>query len=232
LSPTRESVLQARQMIAALHKVDEVLRGGTASVTPHHSLRRLVFIIFFYGIFYGAVMGTYGGLGGTRVLQPVYSGLKVPMLLLVTFVLSIPSFYVLNMLLGLGADFPDVVRALVAAQAVLTIVLVSLSPFTLLWYTSFTGHDGAILFNAFIFFVASLSAQWILRRYYKPLIARHPRHQWLLRLWLVIYAFVGIQMGWVLRPFIGEPHLPTTFFRPDSWGNAYLYVAEAIRKVL
>ena len=27
----------------------------------------------------------------------------------------------------------------------------------------------------------------------------------MLRTWLVIYVFVGIQMGWVLRPFIGDP---------------------------
>ena len=27
----------------------------------------------------------------------------------------------------------------------------------------------------------------------------------MLRTWLVIYVFVGIQMGWVLRPFVGSP---------------------------
>ena len=27
----------------------------------------------------------------------------------------------------------------------------------------------------------------------------------MLRTWIVIYVFVGIQMGWVPRPFIGDP---------------------------
>ena len=50
----------------------------------------------------------------------------------------------------------------------------------------------------------------------------------MLRIWLGVYAFVGIQMGWLLRPFIGDPSLPVSFFRADSWGNAYVNVAEVI----
>ena len=33
------------------------------------------------------------------------------------------------------------------------------------------------------------------------------------RIWLVIYAFVGIQMGWLLRPFISDADVSTEFFR-------------------
>jgi hypothetical protein len=31
---------------------------------------------------------------------------------------------------------------------------------------------------------------------------------------------VGIQMGWVLRPFIGNPLATVQFVREDSWSNA------------
>jgi hypothetical protein len=31
--------------------------------------------------------------------------------------------------------------------------------------------------------------------------------------WVVIYALVGAQMGWILRPFIGRPDLPFQLFR-------------------
>ena len=46
--------------------------------------------------------------------------------------------------------------------------------------------------------------------------------------WLAIYVFVGIQMAWVLRPFVGDPRLPAQFFREHSWGNAYDVVARLI----
>ena len=221
-------------MIAAMRHIDDILRSPTplAGQRTRVALARLMLLAFGLAVFYGMVMGCYGGIEGRRILQPIYSGLKVPLLLVATGMLSLPSFYVLNLLLGLAEDFGESLRALAATQAVLTIVLASLSPFTMLWYASFSDHDNATLFNAAMFAVASMSAQWILRRYYKPLIARNPRHRWMLRLWLLIYAFVGIQMGWVLRPFLGHPHLPVSFFRPDSWGNAYVYVAEMVGHAL
>jgi hypothetical protein len=41
---------------------------------------------------------------------------------------------------------------------------------------------------------------------------------------MIVYAFVGIQMGWVLRPFIGSPTTPVQFFREESWDNGYMVV--------
>ena len=49
---------------------------------------------------------------------------------------------------------------------------------------------------------------------------------------LLVFAFVGIQMGWVLRPFIGHPRGRTTFFREGAWGNAYVEVAKMVRQVV
>lgn len=188
--------------------------------------------IVIFGLLYGAAMGTFSGFWGDRAIQMIYSAVKVPLLLLVTFFVALPSFFVLNTLLGLRDDFAYAVRALMATQAGLTIILCSLCPLTLLWYRSSENYNAAILFNALMFAVASIAAQWLLRRYYRPLIARSARHRTMLRAWLVIYAFVGIQMGWVLRPFIGHPEGPVQFFRYKAWGNAYVEVIQiAMRAV-
>ena len=50
--------------------------------------------------------------------------------------------------------------------------------------------------------------------------------------WLLIYAFVGIQVAWVARPFVGSPELVTRFFRADAWSNAYVHVAQLIWKIV
>jgi hypothetical protein len=176
------------------------------------------------GLAYGAVMGAFGGLGGDRGLQVAFAAVKVPLLLLATLALTLPAFFVVNSLAGLRDDFPEVLRALAAAQAVLAIALAAFAPYTALWYASTANYHEALLFNAAMFAAASVAAQLLLRRLYRPLIARRPRHRHLLRGWLVLYAFVGVQMGWVLRPFVGEPGRPVTFFRADTWGNAYLEV--------
>jgi len=181
-----------------------------------------------FGLIYGAVMGSFTGLSSRHLLQVVYSAMKVPLLLMVTFFVSLPSFFILNTLAGVRDDFMEVLRALVATQAGLTLILASLCPFTALWYASSADYRSAILFNALMFGIASVTAQLLLRRFYRPLIARHRAHRWLLATWLIVYAFVGIQMGWLLRPFIGDPEQATRFFRQQMWGNAYEVVAKMI----
>ena len=220
-------------MIGFLRRADDVLRGrrrADGPSEPSHSLGALLGMVIAFGLAYGGVMGTFGGLGGDRPWQVVYSALKVPLLLVATFLLSLPSFFVLNTLLGLRSDFPQVVRALVATQAGLTILLASLAPLTASWYVSSSDYTAAILFNALMFAVASVSAQWSLRRDYRVLIAKSPRHRSLLWTWIVIYAFVGIQMGWTLRPFVGNPAAPVQFFREEGWSNAYVAVLQVFRK--
>lgn len=209
-----------------LRTVDRMLRGSADRVWPGLAA------VAAGGAAYGAVMGAFGGLGGDRPLQVAFSAAKVPLLILVTTALAMPSFFVINTLLGLRNDFPEVVRAVSATQAAVAVVLASLAPYTAVWYASTRDYHEATLFNALMFGVASLAAQWVLRRRYAPLVARNPRHRLTLRAWLGVYAFVGIQMGWVLRPFIGEPGRPVTFFRSDTWGNAYVVVAETAWRAL
>jgi hypothetical protein len=60
------------------------------------------------------------------------------------------------------------------------------------------------------------------------LITRRPRHRALLRAWIGLYVFIGIQMAWIMRPFVGNPDLPVQFFREDAWGNAYEFIARMV----
>ncbi|QDU79872.1 hypothetical protein Pla110_15910 [Polystyrenella longa] len=205
-------------MPAYLQQADRLLRPRELSLPTLQTLPLLVLIL---GGWYGTVMGSYGGFGGERLWQVLYSATKVPLLLLATFSISLPSFFVLNTLAGLRADFGRVFSALLATQAGMTLILAALSPYTALWYLSFESYTQAILFNGVMFGIASFAAQFILLKFYNPLIRENKLHRLMLVLWLVLYAFVGIQMGWVLRPFIGSPDEAIEFFRENSWGNAY-----------
>ena len=220
-------------MTSLLLRADDVLRCRWRSERAGmRDVARLTALIVVFGMLYGAMMGSYGGVLSPAALQMLFAALKLPLLLLATFALSLPSFFVLNSLAGLRADFAAAVRALAATQAGLAVILSSLAPFTLLWYASVEDYQTAVVFNAVMFAVASFSAQWILRSHYGPLIRKNSHHRWMLRAWLVVYAFVGIQMGWVLRPFIGDPAQPVQFFRPEAWGNAYVVVSKLLWKMV
>ncbi|MBI4880989.1 MAG: hypothetical protein HY812_15230 [Planctomycetes bacterium] len=59
------------------------------------------------------------------------------------------------------------------------------------------------------------------------LFVHPPRGRIVLRTWIVIYAVVGAQMGWILRPFVGAPDLPFTAFR-DRESNFFLAFFRAV----
>ncbi len=218
-------------MPGVFHSTDAFLRQSSWTGRDGEARQPFAFLVgvlLAFGCVYGAAMGSFGGVLGERFWQVAYSAIKVPLLLGVTFSLSLPSFYVLNALFGLSEDFPRVVRALIATQAGVAIILASLSPYTLFWYASSADYTLAVLFNGLMFGTASVAGQAMLFVFYRRLIARNRRHRWMLRTWLVLYAFVGIQMGWVLRPFIGNPNQPTRFFREESWGNAYEVIFQLV----
>lgn len=206
-------------------QVDLLLRGGlsvSAESAGVGRFWRLVLCIVAFGGGYGLAMGTFSGLSPDHAVQLVYSSVKVPLLLLCSFAISLPSYFVLNSLCGLRKDFAEALRALAATQAGLTVILASFAPLTTVWYLSSADYSSAVVFNGLMFLAASGTSQILLRNYYGPLIRRNHRHRWMLVTWLVLYAFVAIQLAWVLRPFIGAPNQPPQFLRPDVFeANAY-----------
>ncbi len=188
--------------------------------------------IFLWSFLYGACMGTYGGVWGERGWQLLFSACKLPLLFTLTFFLSLPSYFILNTLAGLREDFSQVMASLLYTQVGLNIILFSFAPLTVVWYLSVNSYSAAVLFNCFAFAVASLSAQILLKKFYQDLIFKDRKHLILLRVWIFLYAFVGIQLGWVLRPFIGTPNTSPQFFREEAWNNAYIIVLELIWKFL
>ncbi len=93
--------------------IDDLLRRRpwTTQTSAPGRTRALAACILVFGCTYGAAMGSYGGLGGDRALQLLYSAAKAPLLLLATFAICLPFFFVLNTLLGLRRDFREALRA-------------------------------------------------------------------------------------------------------------------------
>ena len=50
------------------------------------------------------------------------------------------------------------------------------------------------------------------------------------KVWMVIFAVVGAQMGWILRPFIGSPDMPFTLFR-ERESNFFMGILEQIKNL-
>ena len=55
--------------------------------------------------------------------------------------------------------------------------------------------------------------------------------RWVMWLWVIVYGFVGSQMAWTLRPFIGAPSMKFELFR-QLGGNFYTNIFASIGEIL
>jgi len=221
----RQGMFAALSRIAAL--AGEVGRPSDPSArgTPLRT-SHLVAAVLLFGPAYGAVMGSFAFSFSNRLLLIVYSAVKVPLLLLLTAAICLPGFFVINTVLRLRADLREAFAAIFAGQAALAMALASLAPVTRFLYFCGIDHRWALLCNAGMFALATVAGQIVIHRRYRPLIARSGRHRIMLWVWVTMYAFVGIQLGWMLRPFVGTPGIAVTFVRDEPFSNAYVAVAK------
>jgi hypothetical protein len=191
------------------------------------SLRELVVAIACLSPVFGAAMGSFD-VSGDRWLYAVFSAAKMPLMIGTTWAVCVPGFIALSTVLRLREDLRECLRAIACGQAAVAFVLASLAPALVFAYASGASHRWALLLSGAMFAVATLMGQVVMLRRWKGLLLRRPRHVVLLGYWLAAYVFVGVQTGWMLRPFVGSEGLAPTFLRAEGVSNAYVVVWELI----
>lgn len=219
----------------------ELQASNSKSSTLFGRVAPTVIVIGLLTPIYGLAMGSYAGISGERLLgdqlwQMFYSAIKMPMLVLITALISIPSFFIFNTIVGLRSDIHLAIGAVWDSLSSFAAILLAMTPLLLFCYVSVPASELsyriAILLNTSFFAVSAMGSQVVLYRSYRRLISKNKKHRTILFAWLAVFAFVGIQLGWTLRPFIGNPRQPVSFFREQVLGNAYLEVFEIIRSVV
>lgn len=190
------------------------------------------------GTLYGLCMGLYGWRYGEayNALHVLAVMGKVPALFLLTLAVTCPSLHVFSALARSTLSFRHTVRLLLAATATSLTVLASFGPVTAFFTFCTKSHPFMQLLNTVLFAVSGLIGVLFVQRSLAELLAdgaeerpSAPRRlTFVFTAWIVIYVVVGAQMGWILRPFVGAPHLEQTLFR-DVESNFFYGVLEALR---
>ncbi len=223
----------------SLREVDRVLRGTytrreeLAEGRIHVPARTLVTASLVLGALYGLFMGLYAVIGpvpGPRFRQLLMTTAKVPLLFLLTLLVTFPSLYVFSALSGSRLSARDTLRLLLVAIAVNLAVLASFAPVTGFFTLSTGSYPFMIVLNVVFFTIAGLVGLVFLWKALNAVFGARPgaleegdefetsapgerRSRAVLVIWTAIYALVGAQMGWILRPFIGAPYLGFQYFR-------------------
>jgi hypothetical protein len=211
-------------------------------------------------------------------MQLLATTVKVPALFYLTLLVTFPSLYVFNALVGSRLTLSSVLQLLVASLAVNLAVLASLGPIVLFFSLSTKSHAFIQLLNVAVFSVAGvLGLGFLLQTLHRltmvaesrttkvggfeatsqlsesgaietesqdksnrelpsaldmlegQTLGKHTRT--VFACWVIVFALVGAQMGWVLRPFVGNPTLPFEWFR-ERKSNFFEAVLNAIGTLL
>lgn len=205
--------------------LDDLLLGR--GVRAHIASLAASTIIF--GALYGAVLGSWHG---ARLAS--YVAVKVPLLLLSTALITALFNWIVAALLGLRMRPAQTFALTLVPLAVSSIVAASLAPVA--WFftqalpapspTQRTLHNVLYLVHVLLVATGGIAGTMLLRRVLVAVCNGDEQRARAVRFaWTFVYAFVGGEMAWVLRPFVGSVYLPVVFLRDDALhGNVYEFI--------
>jgi hypothetical protein len=200
---------------------------------------RCVGIIIAGAGFFGAAMGSW-----RDPLQAFYVALKFPLILLLTAAGNALLNAILAPLLGLNISLRQSFLAVLTSFAIAAAILGSFSPLVafLVWNappisealrTSSSAHSLVLLANVLAIAFAGVIANLRLQGLLQELCRNVAVSRRVLLAWLGVNLFLGSQLSWILRPFIGSPGLPVEFLRAKAFeGNFYESVFHAAMRLL
>ncbi len=154
--------------------IDRLLRGHYTSEAALRTggiavpLRTLAIGSLILGAFYGASMGLFSGLnagaGNGSWLQVFASAVKVPILFLLTLVVTFPSLYVVSALARSRLQTGDTMRVLLGAVTVNLALLASLGPVAAFFTLSTDSYPFMKLLHVLFFTVSGFAGLGFLRR--------------------------------------------------------------------
>jgi hypothetical protein len=204
---------------------EEVVDGTGLGSKLRYSALTVVVLAGFFGL----VAGAYSG-----PAQAVSAAIKLPLLFFATFVICFPAFFVVQVLVGSRLRLPQVVVLVVGALALTSVLLAAFVPITAFFLISGANYYFQHLLNIAIAVVAGLFGMYALHEGLSVVCEQrgvYPRKALtIMRAWALLFAFVGVQLAWNLRPFLGDRNQPFRVFGRYQ-GNFYAAVIYAVNQL-
>jgi hypothetical protein len=227
-----------RSLAALLRGEAAALRAGTARWEWTQVARHTGYLVLGAGL-YGAAMGWW-----RDPLQAVYVAIKFPVILLLTAGGNALLNALLAPLLGLNLPFRQSFLAILMSFSIAAAILGAFSPLVafLVWNVPPLLPEAPVpaatycfiqLTHVAVIAFAGIAANARLLRLLRELGGSRRVALRVLLAWLAGNLFLGSQLSWILRPFIGSPFLPVEFLRATAFqGNFYETVFRSALKLL
>ncbi len=195
---------------------------------------RLIFsqilLICLFAFLYGMVMGSYHSF-----IQSVVTGLKVIILFLSTVVICFPSFFIIQQVLGSKMSFRQMIVIVLSGVMLTATIALSFAPIVIVFQVTGGNYHFLQLLHVAIFIFAGIFGMRLMVDALKYACENRSIYPQIgvtvFRIWIIILAFVGIQLAWNLRPFLCEKHEEFYIFRKYE-GNFYTAIVYSVEQLL
>ncbi|MCX6273042.1 MAG: hypothetical protein NTU44_17860, partial [Bacteroidetes bacterium] len=161
---------------------------------------------------YGLVMGSYHSF-----IQSIVAGLKVTFLFLVTLSICFPSFFVIQQVLGSKMSLRHMVIITLSGFVLTSAIALSFSPIIIFFQITGGNYHFLQLLHVAIFVFSGIFGMRLMIDALKFACEKKNTYPQIgvtvFRIWIIILAFVGIQLSWNLRPFLCDKNEEFKLFR-------------------
>jgi hypothetical protein len=228
--PARRSAGYSAFVAQLLSDRERLFLDVVAGTDLGQKLRYVLWTLAAGAAFYGLTAGAYGG-----ALQAGSAAVKLPVLILGSFAICFPAFFVVQILVGSRLRLLQMLVLSLAAPALTAVLLAAFVPITVFFLVTGANYYFLELLHVGLVLVAGVIGVYALHEGLTLVCEKagvYPRKALtIMRAWALLFAFVSIQMAWNLRPFLGDRGEPFRVFRHYE-GNFYAAVIYSARKLV
>jgi len=213
-------------LLPGLHNNEAYFEALAREEHIGHRIARMIILFTALTAFYGLIMGCYSG-----PLQALTAAVKVPVMFFLSLAVCFPAFFLIQYILGSRMTL-SVMTGIILSGFVLTgAIMVSFTPVIVFFILTGGDYHFLQLMHVAVFALSGVFGMKMVLdalRYSCEQKGVYPQTGVVVfRFWVVILAFVGIQLAWNLRPFMAERGEPYGLFRKYE-GNFYSAVVYSV----
>lgn len=186
-------------------------------------------MICLFSFLYGVVVGSYHSF-----IQALAAGAKVAVLFTLALVICFPAFFIIQYILGSKLKLRQMISIILSGFVLMTAIMISFAPIVIIFLLTGSNYYFLQLLHIAIFFLSGIFGMLTVveaLKYSCETKSIYPQTGVVVfRFWVVILAFVGIQLAWNFRPFLGDRGQPFEWFRhyEGNFYTALIYSAEQL----
>jgi hypothetical protein len=214
----------------SLNNTEEFFKTITGEENAGRRILNQLLLMSLFVFIYGVIMGSYHSF-----VQAIVAGLKLSVLFTLVLIICFPAFFIIQYILGSRLRFYQMISIILSGFVLMAAIMVSFTPIVIIFLLTGSNYYFLQLLHIMIFVVSGLFGMKIIVDALKYSCEKKNVYPQIgvviFRFWVIILAFIGIQLAWNFRPFLGDRDQPFELFR-DYEGNFYAALIYSAKQLI